>query len=164
MPTRSRSIHAAGEPRACSDARFLYRRKRVVAEIVVAEALVFLRPLRAPASITDLDDDEAELCELLRHWRRGERERDGFRLRARIDVGDDQRILLRRIEIEPGFQGCCRRCPVTPSASLRGEARSGSFHPDLGHELRDVHRLRRSMTTFPVASRSTAFGTKSVRE
>src|SRR4029078_11967259 len=44
-------------------------RQRVVTQVEVAEALIFLRPLRATAAIAELNDDEPELRELLRHGR-----------------------------------------------------------------------------------------------
>src|ERR1041385_8611475 len=80
------------------DAGFLIG-ESVVAHVEVAEALIRVRPIRTPAPIADLDHDEAEIGETLVHAHRTEREGDRLRLRPRIDVSDD-RILLRRIEIE----------------------------------------------------------------
>ena len=71
----------------------------VVAEVEVAEAVVRLGPGRRPAAVADLDDDEADLRELLLAGRGREGVRRPFLLRAGVDV-DDDRVLLRRVEVE----------------------------------------------------------------
>ena len=71
----------------------------VVAEVEVAEAVIGFAALGAAAAVADLDDDEAELRQLLISRPRGEGVAHPFLLRAGVDV-DDDRILLGRVEIE----------------------------------------------------------------
>src|SRR5690606_21571329 len=80
------------------DARLLIR-QAVVAQVVVAEAVVRVRPSWTATPVADLDDDESELREPLRRRRRRERARHVLLLRTGVDVRDD-RVLPVRIEVE----------------------------------------------------------------
>ena len=77
----------------------LFVSQRVVPHVVVAEALIRVGAQRVAAAVAELDDDEAQLCELLRHPTGGEWNVHALGLRPRIDVRDD-RILLRGVEVE----------------------------------------------------------------